>query len=442
MATETLNNPHQALTTGFIMVNKPTGRLLFEIKDLLTIGRDPLSQLKLSDPFASSRHARIERRDFGFVIRDLRSRNGTYVNGARVMEARLQDGDRLRVGQTDLSFTSSREAQNVAVQLTSRNEFWQKELAMVPQIAATDLPVLLQGPSGAGKEVLASAIHKFSSRQNGPMISVNCSALSESLIESELFGHVRGSFTGAVSDRQGAFQAASDGTLFLDEIGDLPLMLQPKLLRALENAEIRPVGSDRTIKTNVRVITATHQDLKQLVRTGRFREDLYFRLNVLRVILPSLKDRREDFEDLLYHFAKMYRVGFSFTAIQKLKSHDWPGNIRELRNVVARAKAYFPQQQVQENDLTQIFEGPSLTPPTPVVTGHTSRLKEMELQLIQERLILHHGNQRRTAIDLGIPKSTLHDRIRTYGIDIKQLLAERGIRTSKLNDGPDRNAVD
>ncbi|MGE0762539.1 MAG: sigma 54-interacting transcriptional regulator [Bdellovibrionales bacterium] len=429
MNTETLNEKQEILTTGFLLLNRPPHRLLFEIKDLLTMGRDSANQVHPEDPFVSHRHARIERRDSGFVIRDLRSRNGTFVNGAQVLEAQLHDGDRVQIGQTELHFSSSRESKIHAGLPTSRNPIWQKELAMLPQIAESELPVLLQGPSGAGKEVLASALHRFSPRSGKPLISVNCSALSESLIESELFGHVRGSFTGALQDRSGAFVAAHQGTLFLDEIGDLPLPLQPKLLRALENAEVRPLGSDKNVKVNVRVISATHQNLRGLVQQGRFREDLFFRLNVLRLNLPALQSRPEDFEDLIYHFAKQHRVRFSFAAIQKLKEHTWPGNIRELRNVVARAKAYFPHMTIETEHLSQIFEPPiSAMPQVPNGTGgKISAIKELELKMILDRLLAHQGNQRQAALDLGIPKSTLHDRIRTYGIDIKQLLADRGI---------------
>ena len=257
------------------------------------------------------------------------------------------------------------------------------------------------------------------------MVSVNCSALSESLVESELFGHIKGSFTGATENRKGAFEAARGGTLFLDEVGDLPLSLQPKLLRALENSQIRPVGSDRSLETDVRIVAATHQDLKKLVFEERFRADLFFRLHVVQLQTPALKDRKEDFEDLIYDFARSMRVRFSFGAVQYLKNHDWPGNIRELKNVVARAKAFWGLEEITEATAAQLIDHlPALSDSIDGNSFKPSRsvIKEIELEMIKSRLIANRGNQRKTAVDLGMPKSTLHDRIKTYGIDVEKLL--------------------
>jgi transcriptional regulator with GAF, ATPase, and Fis domain len=281
-------------------------------------------------------------------------------------------------------------------------------------------------------------IHKNSNRSKFPFVSVNCSALSESLIESELFGHKRGAFTGATHDRAGAFEAARGGTLFLDEIGDLPISLQPKLLRALENREIRPLGSDRNIETNVRIIAATHKNLPMQVTKGVFRADLFFRLNVIKLIIPNLRDRMEDFEDLLYGFCREMRVGFQFDAIRVLKQHNWPGNIRELKNVVARASALFPGQQIGTDQIRTLLDISNTSgynensPLGPSATGGNhlqarSYLREIEKDLIIKSLIYNKGNQRRTASDLGIPKSTLHDRIRSYEIDIPYLLREANL---------------
>lgn len=398
-----------------------------ELEDFVTIGRESGNALLLDDQFVSSRHARIERKQNGFLLRDLRSRNGTFLNGARIVEAFLSHGDRIRIGKTDFIFSHYSMSAN-KIQMSSKNEAFQKQLARLPNIAASQFPVLLTGPSGSGKDVLAQQIHRLSARKNGPFISVNCSALSESLVESELFGHVKGSFTGATDNRKGAFEAARGGSLFLDEIGDLPLSLQPKLLRALENNQIRPVGSDRTIETDVRIITATHHDLKNLVISERFRADLYFRLHVVQMRAPALNDRKEDFEDFLYEFAKDLRVRFSFAAIQVLKSHDWPGNIRELKNLVARAKAYCGNEEVSEQMIVQLMEGELTSPLLMSNDGPTafrpsrSVIKEIELEMIKSRLIANRGNQRKTAADLGMPKSTLHDRIKTYGIDLDKLV--------------------
>lgn len=410
---------------AFLLPFPNSGAKGVQIGDFLTIGRDSSCGLPINDGFVSSRHARIERKSGGYVLRDLHSRNGTFLNGSRVTEAILTFNDRVRFGETVYIYTESQKDQ---ANLCSKNATWNAELQRLPCFAATDFPVLIAGPSGAGKEILARAIHDQSGRAGKPFVSINCSALSESLIESELFGHVRGSFTGATHDRKGAFEAARGGTLFLDEIGDLPASLQPKLLRALENNEIRPVGSDRTIETDVRILAATHKNLPLLLRDGRFREDLFYRLNVCQLRPPSLKDRPEDFEDLLYQFAKQFRVRFSFNTIQKLKEHSWPGNIRELKNLVARASAYFPGKYIQPEDLAAIMEtapqpAPELSALPAVTAGlsNGSVLKEIEREMIVRRLIANQGNQRRTALDLGMPKSTLHDRIKTYSIDLKGL---------------------
>lgn len=425
MVTRTLK-PLNSEANGFLHFKLKNDLKIFELGSFTTIGRDPFSTIPLADDFVSLKHARIERRNSGFVLVDMQSRNGCFVNGTRVMEAVLVEGDRLRFGTTDFYFSHSRETASDK-HLSSKSTAWDRALKRLPSIAVSDLPVLLSGPSGSGKEVLAEEIHRLSHRARGPFVSVNCSALSEALIESELFGHVKGSFTGASADRKGAFESARGGTLFLDEIGDLPLTLQPKLLRALENKQIRPVGSDHNVDTDVRIIAATHQSLKQKIAEASFRADLYFRLHVAEIVTPALVDRMEDFDDLLYSFAKSYRVGFSFAALQRLKEHSWPGNIRELKNVVARAKAYFPDRQVELEDLHLIVD---IRQAPRQISGPSTRslIREIELEMIRSRLIANRGNQRQTAADLGMPKSTLHDRIRSYGIDVAQLLRDAGLR--------------
>jgi DNA-binding NtrC family response regulator len=426
MTTQTFS-PQRQVSTGFVSWHESSCNQQLEVGDLISIGRDSANQIVLSDGYASSRHARIERKDAGFFLRDLRSRNGTFLNGARVMEAWLSEGDRIRIGNMDLLFSCSREESQNNALTSSRNLLWQSQLSRLPSISETGFPVLLTGPSGTGKDVLAQALHRMSPRRAGPFVSVNCSALSESLVESELFGHLRGSFTGATEDRKGAFQVARGGTLFLDEIGDLPLSLQPKLLRALENQQIRAVGSDHATRTDVRIVAATHHCLKRLVLEERFRSDLFFRLNVVQFQVPPLSERIEDFEDLFYQFAKKVRVRFSHAAILTLKQHSWPGNIRELKNVVSRAKAFYGTAEVTEADVPQLLD---VLPSYDERGSHSafkpsrSVIKEIEVEMIRSRLIANRGNQRKTAADLGLPKSTLHDRIRDYGIDVEKLIAE------------------
>jgi two-component system response regulator GlrR len=230
--------------------------------------------------------------------------------------------------------------------IITRSPIIENVLAKAKLVAASDASVLIRGESGTGKELLARAIHQASPRANNPFVAVNCGAIPEQLLESELFGHMKGSFTGAASDYRGLFQAADKGTLLLDEIGDMTLPLQVKLLRVLQEKEVRPVGSTRTIPTNVRIISATHHNLEEAIRTGTFREDLYYRLNVVSFSLPALVDRREDIPVLATHFlaqiAGKYNKplnGFSADAIEILVKSPWPGNVRELYNVIEQAVA-------------------------------------------------------------------------------------------------------
>ncbi len=417
-----LIQPSTAVAEGYLIPLSRVGTAV-SVGDICSIGREPNCDLVLADPFVSLRHARIERRGGTFTLRDLQSRNGSFLNENRINESTLSLGDRLKFGETVYVFSESPAESG---ELSSKNMEWNEQLRRLPAFAATDFPILITGPSGSGKEIVSRALHSLSKRSKGNFVGLNCSALSENLIESELFGHVKGSFTGATGDRKGAFETARGGTLFLDEIGDLPLSLQPKLLRALEANEIRPVGADKPVATDVRIIAATHKNIVQAVRDGRFREDLYYRLNVCHLRPPALRERLEDFDELIYAFAKQFRVRFSFGAIAALKNHSWPGNIRELKNVVARASAYYPGQHVQTEDLSAILEPTGSAPEVhfvsePQAGAQSSIIKEIEREIIVRRLNANHGNQRRTAKDLGIPKSTLHDRIKNYAIDIKQI---------------------
>ena len=403
----------------------------WEIESYANIGSDSNCSIHVQMPGVSARHFRIEVKNDKLMIRDLMSEQGTFVNSAQIIECVLSDGDLISAGLADFVVHDLQKAKN-DFPLKSKSEFWNQNLQTLGSVAETDYPVLLLGPSGTGKDVITKNLHLASLRRNAPFLSVNCSALTETLIESELFGHTRGSFTGAIADRKGAFEAARGGTLFLDEIGDLSYALQAKLLRAIENAEIRPVGSDRIIKTDVRIIAATHQNLKQKIEEGLFRADLYFRLNVITIDVPSLKDRLEDFDDLLYSFAREMKVRFSYNAVLNLKKHSWPGNIRELRNLVARASALYPKEYITEEHVDMLLNkrdrlsamvsksgGTAYSAPQSTTAPSLSVIREIEKQMILKRLAANHGNQKLTALDLGIPKSTLHDRIKSYNIDVK-----------------------
>jgi two-component system response regulator GlrR len=241
-------------------------------------------------------------------------------------------------------------------------------LAQARRVAASDASVCIFGASGTGKELLACAIHKASPRAAAPFVAVNCGAIPEGLLESELFGHKKGSFTGAVADRRGLFQAAQGGTLFLDEIGDMPLPLQVKLLRALEERKIRPVGSHESFDVDVRVIAATHRKLEERIASGEFREDLYYRLNVVKLYLPTLAERREDIpllaNSFLSRLAERYRrtrLGLSPEAMQLLVSAPWPGNVRQLLNVIEQAVALAPTEVIPESLIRQALDAGDTT---------------------------------------------------------------------------------
>src|SRR5574341_168396 len=266
---------------------------------------------------------------------------------------------------------SSGELEAWRSELITRSSAMEDLLQQARRVAASDASVCIFGASGTGKELLAKAIHRASPRASAPFVAVNCGAIPEGLLESELFGHKKGSFTGAVSDRRGLFQAAQGGTLFLDEIGDMPLPLQVKLLRALEERKIRPVGSHESYEVDVRVIAATHRKLEERIASGEFREDLYYRLNVVKLYIPTLAERREDIPLLANHFltrlAERYRRGrlaFSPDAMQLLVSAPWPGNVRQLLNVIEQAVALAPTEVIPESLVRQALDAgdTALTP--------------------------------------------------------------------------------
>jgi DNA-binding NtrC family response regulator len=318
---------------------------------LVYVGSSPECAFSLDDPTVSRTHCKIEVDHRGYRLRDLDSKNGTWVAGVRVADAWLPtDGAPIRVGNSELRFSPLSET--VEVELSRRDSFgrltgkslqMREIFAMLERVAPTDVTVLIEGESGTGKELVAQAIHENSRRARGPFIIFDCSAVPENLIESELFGHVKGAFTGATASRTGAFQAATGGTLFLDEVGELLPSLQPKLLRALESREVKPVGSNAHVKTDVRIVAATNRSLEAEVQEGRFREDLFYRLAVVRVPLPPLRERPEDIPLLVQRFLEALGPGqgrdvnVSYETMAKLQKHDWPGNVRELKNFVERA---------------------------------------------------------------------------------------------------------
>jgi transcriptional regulator with PAS, ATPase and Fis domain len=307
----------------------------------------------------------------------------------------------------------------IHIRLESRNRIWNEQIENTKKMALCSHPILLQGESGSGKDVMANYIHQHSLYKAGPFVSVNCSALNESLIESELFGHIKGAFTGAINNRKGAFEESRGGTLFLDEIGDLPISLQPKLLRAIENQEIRPIGTDQTIKTESRIICATNVDLVEKISKKEFRSDLLFRINVLNIHIPPLRQRPEDLIPLLSQLSNGYRLNISNDALEQLRNHVWPGNIRELKNFISRAKAIHGQKIITKHHLTDLLNFKQ-EENIKSKFSHLSTIKQIERDLIIQGLRDFYGNQRAVSKALGVPKSTLHDKIKKYEINAKQ----------------------
>lgn len=415
MLTKEIQKDEAIKSTGFLYWDKNGHRIRQEVKNFLSIGRDSSNLLVLGDTSVSRHHVRIEKEtETGpFVIQDMNSRNGLFLNGTRVYKAILTDNDKITLGDFHLYFSFDQYGLSWPLKTKSLNKDWNKELACVPHAAQTDSPILILGPSGTGKEILAQIIHQASKRNQGPLVSVNCSALTESLVESELFGHKKGSFTGSISNRKGAFLSATQGTLFLDEVGDLPLTLQPKFLRAIEYQEIKPVGSDEVFKTDARIISATHQDLNLKSEIREFRQDLFYRLNVVTICIPPLRERMEDFDNLLKNFALVIGVTFSDQAVEVLKSYHWPGNIRELKNMVERARAFFANDVIDKEKACYILsQGKQKS--VDKYPFHT--LKELEKSTIVKLLKLYKGNQKKVADTLDIPKSTLSDRLKRYKI--------------------------
>jgi DNA-binding NtrC family response regulator len=294
--------------------------------------------------------------------------------------------------------------------------------------APTDATVLIEGETGTGKELVAQALHKLSRRARSSLVAVNCAALPEALLESELFGHVKGAFTGADSSRQGRFRQADGGTLFLDELGEMPLSLQPKLLRVLQEGEVQPVGSDKTQDVDVRVICATNRNLHALVAEGRFREDLYYRVNVVPLRLPPLRERREDVAVLAQHFLQTRKGSRHFTpaALAILQRYRWPGNVRELENLVERLDVLKPEGDLDASDLPSEIVSEAVATPIPgTIAAHSATaslppegvdlyavLGELEDRLIHEALERTQGNKNQAARVLGLNRTTLVEKLR------------------------------
>jgi two-component system response regulator HydG len=419
----------------------------------LRLGRDRAAEIRLIDHQISRFHAALRwSPTSGFMLEDLGSRNGCYLNGAHCTRARLAHGDELRLGNTVLLFSDGRPATgaDASAQATRAAEGTRAGdsalpaiigdspamldvLRLVAKAARAPVTVLVRGESGTGKELIAHAIHHGSPQANGPLVILNCSTLHGDLLNSELFGHERGAFTGALERRPGAFERAADGTLFLDEIGELPLETQATLLRVVEGKGFTRLGGTERVTPQVRLIAATHRDLRSLVSEGRFREDLYFRLAVLELYLPALRERDDDVPRLAQYFlerAASKLVGgslsFSPAALDLLQRYRWPGNVRELRNVIERVAILADTTTIEPRDLPpeiQAAAASAIHVAAPSETGSASlptrgpfpSLDQLERHHIEHALALAGGNKSRAARLLGIDRMTLYNRLKRYG---------------------------
>ncbi len=389
----------------------------------LTVGKGPGNDLVLSDPFVSARHLRIEPRAGRWYLVDLGSTNGTLLGGSRVERAELPFGLPLQLGDVELLLEPPAPSEvarpTVFEQMVSKDPGMRRLFELVERVAPSDAAVAILGDTGTGKELVARALHSRSPRASGPFIPVNCSAIAETLIESELFGHEKGAFSGAERLRKGAFEEAHGGTIFLDEIGELPFDLQAKLLRTLELGEVKRVGASRPITVDVRVVAATHRDLRAQVRTGRFREDLFYRLCVVPLTVPPLRQRRGDVRLLAETFLSAsaprgVALRWSDEALTRLEGYDWPGNVRQLRNVVQRALLFRGEGQVLPASAvvfedTRASSGDTGDDDSLYLRGLT--MEEVEREAIRLSLRRHRGRRSAVVRELKIAKSTVLKRI-------------------------------
>ena len=310
--------------------------------------------------------------------------------------------------------------------IVTKSPKMEKILSTTSRVAKSNSTVLVRGETGTGKELIARALHYSSNRQNKPLITVNCAALSENLLESELFGHEKGSFTGASSQRIGRFEQADGGTLFIDEIGDISLQTQVKLLRALQFGEFERIGGTKTIKVDVRVVTATNRNLEELIETGEFRQDLYYRINVIAINLPALRERKEDIPILIKHFIDKYAKenGKAVTDISKeahnqLMHYNYPGNIRELENIIESAIVMSREEVITINDFTSdliISTETTALNPHNFINSYEEKLKAFETTMINDALVLKNGNQSQAANMLGMTERHFRSRMQKYNI--------------------------
>ncbi len=421
--------------TAQVRVRSASGDSVHRLQgESFTLGKDPGNDLVVGHRFISGRHLKVTRQGNRFLVLDQHSTNGTWLGPVRVFEAEVPFHTPLRVGEHEVSIepvsSAVKDAGPAAAYGIIGNDPSVKQLAeMINRVAPSSAAVTVLGESGTGKELVAKAIHLRSSRSEAAFIPVNCAAISKELIESELFGHEKGAFTGAITARKGAFEEAASGTLFLDEIGELPLDLQAKLLRALESGEIKRVGAARPMTVDVRIVAATNRDLLAACRDGKFREDLYYRLCVVPLNLAPLRGRRADILPLAEHFLRAFAprgqsVSLTEAAKAQLEDYPWPGNVRELRNVIHRALLLRKGINIDEADLSfdaRPANGSASAPQGAafeLVSGLTleQMLHRGERAIIEAALRKYGNNRERVARELGVARSTLFKRLKEWGL--------------------------
>jgi two-component system response regulator HydG len=378
------------------------------------VGQSSACDVRLTDPRVSRRHAALDFTDHGLRLTDLESTNGTFAGGLRLGEAYLVGGEVVRLGETAMRLVRAISAARVEPsgargfgRLVGESPEMRRMYPLCDRLAKSDVPVVIEGETGTGKEVLAEALHEASPRASGPFIVFDCTAVPPSLLESALFGHEKGAFTGAVTPRRGVFEQADAGTLFLDEIGELDVSLQPKLLRAIERGEVQRIGSSRWARVDVRIIAATRRDLDRDVQAGRFRDDLFFRLAVGRIELPPLRRRHGDIAVL----ARLFWAAIAGEErpipaglIERLEDYSWPGNVRELQNAIARHVAVGELPDPYEATLDPVGDVIErvLAKDLPLPRARAELVEEFERRYVQRVLDRHGGSVSRAASASGI----------------------------------------